>query len=525
MGILDYYFRTAKFDFIRNNDSHTIVVFVHGVLSNSYKAFKLYAHEGYFWDLLKNEPVFCQFDFGLFSYGKIDVSYLLERAYPINNLVKIAFELNGYISDYKNVLFVAHSQGGLLAKAYASLFYEQQGIHFITLHTPHRNKSFSVMRFNGDEIWDKHACYQVPHIFCGSINDRKIVKPDNAFTTLKDRRYLSKDQTKNHLGHSHLSTSPDEKLLGIYFRDIFHFMNSGLSQVFCSTAKPIMGNNDSSSTIEIVYSRTPLKFVKINGNYKTTIIITNPWYELIDQSLAIIQNVNSKSSGINGIIQIKFIGCSVNYFTKYLSNYFLEHARLKLKDLDFHGSESRSSTNNHLCEWTFENSYSEQNPYKHLPFDSLDFKKGSLIEDKEFLDMFLVILSENKFTISRYYKAGTYKENLKKYYKITTEKYRRDVSSDIYSDCFTDPSIGIENFERILNDIVVSINNFPEKKNYYNKIYEIIKMRFSITRQYVGIRQIEVIISKLMKSDGEVYWMDKYLMQIFDKNKLEKTIT
>ena len=85
--------------------------------------------------------------------------------------------------------------------------------------------------------------------------------------------------------------------------------------------------------------------------------------------------------------------------------------------------------------------------------------------------------------------------------------------------------IGIVIFDIELQKIVKSINKLPEKKNYYPIIRQIIKMAFAATEQYVGIRTIEVIVANLFRSDGHVYWLDKYIKQSFDLSKLGGAIT
>ncbi|MEL6987591.1 MAG: CHAT domain-containing protein, partial [Bacteroidota bacterium] len=488
------------------------------------KAFQLDGSKDYFWNkLLENQYPFAKFDFALFSYGKIDVSYLLELDFPVNNLIKISEELNGYITDYKNVLLIAHSQGGLVAKTYASLFYQQQGIHLLTLHTPHRNKSFSVMRFNQNEIWQQEACYQVPHIFCASINDNKIVKPDNAFATSHDRKYLSKDQTKQHLGHSHLSKSPDKKLLKIYIEEIFNFINSGLSRVFCNTIETHLGNYPSKYTIVINYSRSLAKLNDFRCSCKKTMIIDRPWRDLVSQQLALKTKNTPKSIHADCNILIEVVGCSVNYFAKYLLSRSLEDTCIELHALDSLGGESRGLTYNYLYEYVFHDHYSETNPYKHIPFDTYDFKKGSLIEDSDFLNIFLRILKSYKFTLSASYELGFYKDKLWKYYLESVKEYRRIITLNIYKECFIEPSIGIEVFEQKIEQVISSINRLQEKKNYYRIIYQIIKIVFQGVDQDIDIRTAEIIVSKLMKSDGDVYWLDNYLRQVYDVKVLANT--
>ncbi|MAI36180.1 hypothetical protein [Alteromonas sp.] len=519
MGILDYYFRTAKYEHLRLNGSHTVVIFVHGILSHTRKAFLQSSGNGYFWDLLTGNPPFDEFDFGLFSYGKVDVSFLLELEYPVNNLMRISRELNGYISEYKNVLFIAHSQGGLLAKTYASLFYEEQGIHLLTLHTPHRNKSFSVMRFNGSDLWDKDACYHVPHIFCGSVADTKIVKPDNAFETLHDRKYLSKNIDKIRLGHSHLSTSPDLELLRMYFQDILHFKHSGLSREFYDTSKSTHGNLSGESIIELMYSRSEAKLLTAISKYDITKTVANPWKELLENGKDLFNLLERPSSNI----LILSTGCSVNFITKYLVTYLAKNAHIRVSNLDC-GGDSLIKSNTHMCNWLLDKRYSEPNPYKHLPFDVSDFRRGSLVENEKFLNYFINLLIKRNFSIRFTYEAGTYKAQLKDFYVEAAKDFRRVISRGIYEECLQTKNIGIERFEKVITQFIASTKKLPEKKNTYRLIYSILKKQMNSVGQEINIKGAEVIISKLYRSDGDTYWLDKYWGQLFDFQSLEKAI-
>ena len=490
MGILEYYFRTATFESLRFNNSHTVVVFVHGILSHTRKAFSLTGGDGYFWDLFKDNSLFREFDLALFSYGKFDVSYLLELDNPVNNLVKIARELYGYISEYKNVLFIAHSQGGLLAKTYASLFHEEQGIHLLTLHTPHRNKSFSVMRFYQQEIWDSSACYHVPHIFCGSINDTKIVKPDNAFETCRDRKYLSRNKLKQSLGHSHLSTDPDPELLKLYFEDILHFKSSGLSRVFYDISRPLHGNFSGKSTIDIVYSRSKSSLANFNSEPEIGYTLSDPWKELLTKGKDLSKFIEQSSSKV----LLLSIGCSVNFFTKYLVAYLGKNARIKVENIDC-GGDSLTKSNSHVCDWVFDKRYSELNPYKHVPFDVSDFRRGCLIENEEFLRCFLDLLYKNQFSIRNNYEAGTYRCLLKEYYVTAALDFRRNIVFDIYEESLQTKNIGIERFEETISKLVASTNRLQERKNPYRLIYAILKKEMNQAGQEIDIRGSEVIIS------------------------------
>ena len=360
MKILGYYFRSARLEPILERQSDTIVIFVHGILSKSKDAFKQSGNEGYFWDIIKDVYPFSFFDLAMFSYGKIDVSYILEKEWPINNLTRISVELNGAISKYKNVIFIAHSQGGLLAKTYSSLYCLHQGIFLVTLHTPHRNKSITVMRVNDQEIWDEFASFYVSHMFCGSINDIKIVKPDNAITGCKDLSYISSDTTKKSLGHSHLSQSPDSKLISNLQTHAEIFINSGLNKKYYMFHE---NKGTPEKQIEIVFSRSQLKLNKYSTEDDA---LVDPW-----------SRPYFPGNGINIPKRVIQKGCSVNYFLRTLKN--LDAGDILISDIDKIYPDDIEKVNKKLNELCFEKMYSEKNPYKKIPFFSIDFSKKSLI--------------------------------------------------------------------------------------------------------------------------------------------------
>ena len=520
MGVLNYYFRTADFEYLRCVQSQTVVVFVHGILSHSKKAFSLHQKEGYFWDLLIDNPLLSSFDFALFSYGRIDISYILEGEYPVNNLIRIAHELHGYVSQYKNVLFIAHSQGGLLAKTYASLFFKTQGIHLLTLHTPHRNKSFSVMRFNDEDIWDKEACFQVPHIFCASLNDNKIVKPDNAFHSCHDRKFLSKDTSKSNLGHSHLSSSPDIELLRAYIEDIMYFKFSGISRVFCDTSITAYGSISEGSTIELYYSRFSSNLCKSVNATEFTQVIDYPWSNLIAKGKEISKCISIDSSKIAIVSK----SCSVDFFTKYLFEHFLSDAKIKINGLDC-GGDSLIASNDIVCDWLLQNKFQESNPYAHLPFDAHDFRKGSLVESDEFLKYFLDALFKKRFSLKNTYENGTYKPLLKEYFLLVVKDFRKQITQEIYNEAISKKSIGINRFESTIKKFVQVIKKLPEKKNTYSIVYSELKKLMHNVGQEIDIKGADVIISKLFRSDGDVYWLDNYLGQIYHEQTLNSTLS
>lgn len=487
--IIDYYNRSAKIEFIRNKESDTIVIFIHGILSETKDAFSLYEYDGYFWDILKNERPFSSFDFATFSYGRIDWSYMLEFESPLNSPKRLSVELNGMISSYDNVILIGHSQGGLIAKDYATQYNNQQGIFLITLHTPHRNKSLSVMRINNYN-WEEKERYKVPHIFCGSIYDNKIVKPDNAFIGCADIKYLSKEQVHGELGHSHLSRSPSKELIELLIKNIYVFNNSGINRMLIDTTKKSIGN--SSKIIYIYFSRSKYKLESAKKSISNK-ITEQPW-KYTDYSTA---------------ESIVFNGCSINYFLKsFVREKVLKDKQIVIKDIDSSSGENLEDVNNDLCEIAFEKSLFNENPYKDLLFYTSDFPKKSLILNKEFFNIYTHIVNKHKMNSACI-------DDEDSAYNKSKEKFKKLVSNSIFNELEISNLIGSNKFNDLFLSIVKNIIEEKPKRKLYIIIYEMIKRIFFEEGKVINIRDIECIISRIMRSDGDLYWLDRDIKLAF----------
>lgn len=494
MNILGYYFRSARLEPIIERHSETVVIFVHGVLSKSKDAFRVYKQENYFWDIIKDAYPFSSFDLAMFSYGRFDVSYILEKDWPINNLTRISVELHGAISKYKNVIFLSHSQGGLLAKTYSSLYCLCQGIFLVTLHTPHRNKSITVMRVNGNKIWDDTACFQVSHMFCGSINDNKIVKPDNALTGCKDIEYISYNKTKESLGHSHLSQSPDPELIRNLQKHAEIFINSGLNRKFYFY--PEVEKNEGSN-VELIYSRSHLKLKKYSGKNNSLFESWGAPYFL----------------GETGVIPNEIFqnGCSVNYFFRYLKN--KSKGNILISDLDKIYPDKVDNVKEKLYELCFSEEHIGQNPYKKIPFFTPDFLKKSLVINDDFFELFLMRLKKKQV-------KNTDLKDVYEAYGCAVKDYRSVISKKIYSSSLLKKDMGEGKFEFVIFNLVKKLLGLPEKKSEYLVVHEIVKKEFYLRKYRITLRDVEAIVSVIMRSDGELYWLDRDVRQAFKYKEL-----
>lgn len=101
---------------LRNPKSQTAVVFAHGILSNGEKCWK--NNNGSYWpELLKLEPELTDIGIYVYSYQ----TGFLSGYYSISNIVDDFKErlitLDG-VAEYKNIIFVCHSMGGIVVRKF-----------------------------------------------------------------------------------------------------------------------------------------------------------------------------------------------------------------------------------------------------------------------------------------------------------------------------------------------------------------------------------------------------------------------
>lgn len=505
---ISYFVRTARLEYIRKIGAESVVIFMHGILSDTRAAFGLDSPAASPWTSLLKTPGFANYDVALFCYGRTDLSFVFQLDSPFNNLRRLANELHGHVKRYRSVIFIAHSQGGLLAKTYASLYYLEQGILITTLHTPHGNRAFSVMRTTIDKLWNDRARYVVPHLFCGSVNDNRIVKPDNAITGGVDDEYMSSDHSKAALGHSHLSTSPDRDLLALINKKTFYFASSGLSQKIYELSQFSRRHDGHFRPVQIRLSRSKKRLDEYSFGERVKTTIEKPWKH----------DFATCTGALNGVspVSIHVHGCSVNYFVRCL---FSDTER-ELDDLNFTNLDENQNShvvaNDTLCENVFSSGKSVPNPYRELPFDIVDFDKKDLISDKEFLEIFSRILINGNFTLKTYAKLprNVYEPKLREFYRLAVSQYRILVVRNIFNNLPTRLEIGVVRFEQMLVDIITEIRALPSYKCEHSDIYTIINCVGLASRCKFGILGVEYIISKLMRSDGDLYWLDRNIAQI-----------
>lgn len=510
MSFVTYFFRTIDIEYIRNNSSDVAVVFLHGILSETKKAFKLAEKSGYFWDEIRNSSVFGDMDFVIFSYGRIDLSNLTEMRNPFNTLNRISDELYGYLSGYKDVILIGHSQGGLLAKTYATSNYLRQGIYLTTLHTPHRNSSFSVMRYEHEEKWNGYVRFVVPHLFCASINDRKIVKPDNAFYSAVDETFLSKKSEFSGLGHSHLSSSPDPLLLRLLSRNVGHFLCSGHSKsnFFLQGNNFLADGASEKKELRIYFSRSRRRIETLHG-YASEFFL-KPLCPSIEYIVSA-KKMHAENSSFN---QLFVEASSINYVKKSIiimgGN---RNVEIKSFDSDFGIGCPRKITNDYLCEKAFSSFDGGDNPYKKISFDAFRIKKKYLIDDLEFIDLLCATLDERSIDIRGITYVGEEYDNglFEKIYIKVAKKYFSMFIYRIFDNFSLNKEIGFASFRRTIKRILKKISSMDEKRNNYQSILRIINMEFYICRKKVSIADAEYLIARLMKSDGDLYWLDKMI--------------
>lgn len=104
----------------RTENNETAIIFVHGVLGSHTSTFT--SSSGAFWPgLLKGDPAFNGIDIYTFSYK----SEWLDKALTIDQLseqMHVAFSSAQMLSRYNHLIFVCHSMGGLVTRAYLTKY-------------------------------------------------------------------------------------------------------------------------------------------------------------------------------------------------------------------------------------------------------------------------------------------------------------------------------------------------------------------------------------------------------------------
>jgi len=106
---------TRNPDFVLPQTNHgRLIVFVHGIFGDAYDTWK--SREGtYFWELMKGDPLFQRSD--VFAYGF--PSRFWSSSFTIDDAANdIDTHLRRFLEQYREVIFVAHSMGGLVVERY-----------------------------------------------------------------------------------------------------------------------------------------------------------------------------------------------------------------------------------------------------------------------------------------------------------------------------------------------------------------------------------------------------------------------
>jgi hypothetical protein len=416
--------------------------------------------------------------------------------------------LRALLKNYESVIFIAHSQGGLLAKTYASLYYPRQGILVTTLHTPHGNRAFSVMRESIHGLWTSHASYLVPHLFCGSVNDDRIVKVLNATSTGIDDQYVSSDRSKARYGHSHLSASPDDDLLALMREKTEHFINSGLSRDILSVSLFSKTESEDERPIRFVLSRSKKRLSEHQAEHPERRIIESPWTDDFGAFARTGENVKPLSMSIHG--------CSANYLVRCVfNNTSRPHKDLELLHLD-NNLDSHAEVNDALCEKLFEAGGDILNPYRDLPFDINDISEKRVLDDKEFVEIFSQILIKKHFTLKQYISLPpvVYREKLREFYLLAIKQYKTQFVQHIYDGFPTRLKIGPIRFGEILTEIVVDRDGCKDFRYDHSKVYDTINRIGHKSKCKFGILGIEYVIASIFRTDGDFYWVDGKIKQI-----------
>jgi hypothetical protein len=506
---LQYTFRVGSLKKVReveSNPSLTAVVFLHGVFSSNESAFKRSTGDGYFWDDICDYSSFSSFDFFYFNYGVVDVSRLKELASPFNSLNKLAAELHGNVKQYTNLIIIAHSQGGLLGKAYCSAYYKEQGIYLVTLSTPNHNKSQFVMRLQPD--WEKKVKYYVSHLSCGSINDNWVVKPGEATAYGKCDVYISTTKfKKGPAGHSHLSQAPDAELLNRLTVDTGFFINSGLNKhIYHSYFNIPFGASD----IVIKYSRSRSKLNRYRYRERDDCfenreaLIVKGWPDFRDE-------VSTKFLESKDRKVIYCHGSSVSFFVRVLFNCLDGNTdRYQVQNIDAIEHDNSENTNDRLCDECLppeEHADVGDNPYKNIAFFTSDFIGKPLVNNEDFFIIFISRIRERGI-------KNDDEERLFLAYEECALLFLVKRLRAVYQGCLISNGISWTTFSFDLLKILDNLIAFEKKQNIrvvsFLALHKALKRNFSKHRTGMPLRDMEYVVSCLFSSkDCHFYGLDR----------------
>ena len=500
-NLFSYQIRAAEFTKVYSRGSKSIVVFMHGILSDCQSAFRV-GEDKFFWDELSNRNPFVDFDIATFNYGFFDVSKLTELANPYNSLDVLTNELHGALLGYDHIMLIGHSQGGLLAREYVCKYHgHTHPCVLITLHSPHKNKSLYVKRLKNPLQWPSQYSFRVPHIVAGSVNDKYFAKVDNIEPYARYESYISHDVSKLSLGHGHLSQDPDNALLEKISTIAHDFVCSGFTRIGYNPRLQSLAQG------EIFYSKSKRRLE-----------------EFTTSNSSLIRNIRSKNAWTNSQ-NLAVNACSVGNIVRRMSHEINKEPAVV--DLDYFYDENLSTANDRLCAINSSGG-SNANPYSDIPFDVSQFKKRSLVTNPDFLLLLNDYCKKRGVSIRSTNHAvdATSVKNAKlafhQCYVDTIKQLKEQIASELYGQCKNGNKpnkFGIVGFEQYLMDVVSDIQSRDQSQFHYTTIYEVV-FKLANQRGYEFVLDhIEKVISRIARSDGELYWLDKDLALIYKKGE------
>ncbi|AIA76059.1 hypothetical protein FF32_14795 [Halomonas campaniensis] len=267
------------------------------------------------------------------------------------------------------------------------------------------------------------------------------------------------------------------------------FINSGLNRKFYFY--PDVEENEHGN-VELIYSRSNLKLKKHTGKNSS-----------LFQSWGIPYFLGETSVIPNEIFQN---GCSINYFFRYLKN--KSKGCILVSDLDKIHPDKIDNVKNKLYELCFSEENIGQNPYKKIPFFTTDFSKKSLVINDDFFELFLMRLKKKQV-------KNTDIKGVHEAYGCAVKDYRKIISKKIYCTSLLKKDMSEGKFKAIFFSIINKLLGLPKKKSEYLVVHEIVKKEFYYRKYRINLRDIEAIVSVIMRSDGELYWFDRDVRQAF----------
>ncbi|UWS80074.1 hypothetical protein N1037_03330 [Phaeobacter sp. G2] len=329
------------------------------------------------------------------------------------------------------------------------------------------------MRHTKNKIWHDRDRFFVPHLFCASFADN-IVKPDHAIDGTLDNPFVTHDDFYKHLGHSHLSKAPNKDLVEAICNKSREFLSSGYS----FPGIDIQTKLKKRDSFVLQFSRSEQKISKLcrsGGRRRAAPSLAGQQVESVALRCPTHIAKEKKLSAGEGGVKIEVID---------LDNYF-------------------SIGVNDVVDLVCEEAAAD---YGEILFDPFDFQKSVLLKNEDFCSLFMEELRLNGQNLCRQIQDSTIKLTYQ-CYDSAVHKFWNITIHRLYADLTDVRKPKPTRFRQVVEKVCRHFGSTPY--HTHKEIYARFKMEFSQFHWVPEVRSVDVLISHLFRTDGELYGLDR----------------